>query len=282
MKVFVTGVKGQLGYDVVKELRSRNHDVVGVDIEQMDITDPASVSSVIKASNVDAVIHCAAYTAVDKAEEMPEVCRRVNVDGTQNIAEVCRELNLKMMYISTDYVFDGEGEDPFDEDAITAPTNVYGTTKRDGEVVVRQSIDRHFIVRISWVFGINGNNFVKTMLKLGKERGKVSVVDDQVGSPTYTFDLARLLVDMIESDKYGTYHAPNEGTCSWYEFACEIFRLAKMDVEVTPVDSSAFVVKAVRPKNSRLSRRRLDEEGFVRLPHWKDALKRYLDELISN
>lgn len=279
MKMLVTGVKGQLGFDVVNELTKRGHIAVGVDIDEMDITDADQVERVVRAAHPDGVIHCAAYTAVDKAEDMAEVCHKINVGGTENIAKVCRDLDIKMMYISTDYVFDGQGEDFFKEDDQTGPTNVYGQSKLDGEIVVRSLIKKHFIVRISWVFGTNGNNFIKTMIRLGKERGRVSVVNDQIGSPTYTYDLARLLVDMMETEKYGTYHAPNEGICSWYDFAVEIFNQAKMEVEVSPVGSDAFPVKATRPKNSRLSRENLDKNGFTRLPHWKDALSRYLTTL---
>lgn len=281
MKVLVTGVKGQLGFDVVNELKKRGYEAVGVDIEEMDITDFKSVQGVITASCVDSVVHCAAYTAVDKAEDFPEVCMKVNVEGTRNIAQVCRELDLKMVYISTDYVFSGTGEDPFDEYDPKGPTNVYGKSKLEGELAVMDLVKKHFIVRISWAFGYNGNNFVKTMLKLGRERGNVSVVADQIGSPTYTYDVARLLVDMLETEKYGTYHGTNEGFCSWFEFACEIFKFSKLDVEVVPVDSSKFPVKATRPKNSRLSKQELDRNGFKRLPSWEDALHRYLD-LISH
>lgn len=280
MRVLVTGVKGQLGHDVVNELEKRGYIAVGVDIDEMDITDPDSVTRVITDSKVDAVVHCAAYTAVDKAEEFPDICRSVNVEGTRNIAVVCRELDLKMIYISTDYVFSGTGSEPFGEYDPKAPTNVYGESKLGGEYAVTKLVKKHFIVRISWAFGSNGSNFVKTMLRLGKENGSVSVVDDQIGSPTYTFDVARLLVDMLPTEKYGTYHATNEGECSWYEFAVEIFRYAKMDVAVIPVDSSSFPVKAVRPKNSRLLKTELDKAGFDRLPTWEDALHRYLDQIL--
>jgi len=280
MRVLVTGVKGQLGYDVVNELIKRGHFAIGVDIDEMDITDPESVERVITEANVEAVVHCAAYTAVDKAEEFPDLCNQVNVEGTRNIAVVCRELDLKMIYISTDYVFSGTGTEPFGEYDPKAPTNVYGESKLGGELAVTKLVKKHFIVRISWAFGLNGNNFVKTMLKLGKERGSVNVVDDQIGSPTYTYDVARLLVDMLPTEKYGTYHATNEGYCSWYEFAVEIFRYAKMDVTVIQVDSSAFEVKAVRPKNSRLWKTELDKAGFAHLPTWEDALHRYLDQIL--
>lgn len=277
MKVLVTGVKGQLGYDIVKECEKRGIEAIGVDVEEMDITDANKVQQVIKNANVDAVFHCAAWTAVDKAEEEVELCTKVNVDGTYNIAKVCHDLNIKMMYFSTDYVFDGEGTHDWKEYDKRQPLNVYGQTKYEGELAVEKLVDKRFIVRISWVFGVNGNNFIKTMLRLGKERGAVSVVDDQIGSPTYTYDLAKLSVDMILTDQYGTYHATNEGVCSWYEFACEIFKQAGLDVKVTPVDSSAFPVKAKRPSNSRMSKEELDKNGFNRLPTWQDALKRYLE-----
>ncbi len=280
MKVFVTGVKGQLGHDVVKELEKRGIEAVGVDVEEMDITDAAACETVIKKAKPDAIIHCAAYTAVDAAEENVELCRRVNAEGTRNIAKVCQELDIKMMYISTDYVFNGQGERPWEPDDHREPLNVYGLTKYEGEIAVEQLVKKYFTVRIAWVFGINGKNFIKTMLRLGKERGAVSVVDDQIGSPTYTYDLARLLADMIQTDRYGRYHATNEGLCSWYEFACEIFRQAGMDsVAVTPVDSSSFPAKAKRPANSRMSKEKLEENGFKRLPAWQDALGRYLKVL---
>ncbi len=278
MKVLVTGVKGQLGYDIVKECEKRNIDAVGVDIEEMDITNPAQVKEVIKEAQVDAVIHCAAWTAVDKAEEQVDLCRKVNKDGPANIAKVCEELDIPMMYFSTDYVFNGLGEEPWMEYEEREPLNVYGQTKYEGELEVER-LKKYFTIRISWVFGLNGNNFIKTMLRLGKERGEVSVVNDQVGSPTYTYDLAKLCVDMIQTDKYGTYHATNQGYCSWYEFACEIFKQAGMNVKVNPVDSSAFPAKAVRPKNSRMNQTELDRNGFDRLPTWQDALERYLKEI---
>lgn len=276
MKVLVTGVKGQLGFDVVNECKKRNIDAIGVDIEEMDITNSMQVSAVIKNANVDAVIHCAAWTAVDKAEDEEEACRKVNKNGTENVVAVCRELDIPIMYFSTDYVFDGQGEKPWKEYDQRNPLNVYGQTKYEGELAV-EAYPKHFIIRISWVFGVNGNNFIKTMLRLGKERGEVSVVNDQIGSPTYTYDLAELCVDMIITDKYGTYHASNEGVCSWYDFACEIFKQADLDVKVTPVDSSKFPVKAIRPKNSRMSKSELARQGFNRLPVWQDALNRYLN-----
>lgn len=276
MKVLVTGVKGQLGYDIVRECQKRQIEAIGVDVQEMDITDALQVEKVIKNAKVDAVIHCAAWTAVDKAEDEVEMCRKVNKEGTENIVHVCSQLDIPMMYFSTDYVFDGLGETPWKEYDHRKPLNVYGLTKYEGELAV-ETYEKHFIIRISWVFGVNGNNFIKTMLRLGKERGEVSVVNDQIGSPTYTYDLARLCVDMIQTKEYGTYHATNEGICSWYEFACEIFKQAHMQVKVNPVDSTAFPSKALRPKNSRMSKDELDRHGFKRLPSWQDALKRYLE-----
>lgn len=278
MRLLVTGFKGQLGYDVVQEATARGIEAVGVDIDEMDITNAQQVKEVITEGNYDAVVHCAAWTAVDKAEDMPEVVHKVNAEGTKNIVDVCKELDIPVMYFSTDYVFNGKGETPWKEYDQREPLNVYGQSKYEGELAVEQ-YPKHFIIRISWVFGKNGNNFIKTMLKLGKERGAVSVVDDQVGSPTYTYDLAKLVVDMIQTEEYGTYHATNQGLCSWYEFAKEIFKQAGMDVDVTPVDSTAFPVKATRPKNSRMSQTELDKHGFTRLPSWQDALARYLKEI---
>ena len=283
MKVLVTGVKGQLGHDVMNELALRGIEGIGVDVEEMDITDRTACETVIFREKPDAVIHCAAYTAVDAAEDNLELCRKINAEGTRNIARVCKAMDIKMMYISTDYVFNGGGQRPWEPDDHREPLNVYGLTKYEGEIAVEQNIQKYFIVRIAWVFGVNGKNFIKTMLRLGKEKGAVSVVNDQIGSPTYTYDLARLLVDMIQTDKYGRYHATNEGLCSWYEFACEIFRQAGMDeVKVTPVDSDGFPAKAKRPSNSRMSKEKLTENGFERLPSWQDALGRYLKVLKEN
>ena len=279
MKVLVTGAIRQLGTDLMNELAKRGIEGIGVDVEEMDITDAEACRRVIKASGADAVIHCAAYTAVDAAEDNVELCRRINGEGTRNVAQACKEADVKLMYISTDYVFDGQGTRPWEPDDERHPLNVYGQTKYEGELAVEELSDKYFIVRIAWVFGVAGKNFIKTMLRLGKERGAVSVVDDQVGSPTYTYDLARLLVDMIQTDKYGRYHATNEGLCSWYEFAKEIFRQAGMDVPVTPVSSSEFPAKATRPSNSRMSKEKLSENGFERLPAWQDALGRFLKEI---
>ncbi len=278
MRVFVTGVRGQLGHDVVNELEKRGHGAIGVDVEEMDITDEAAVKRVISEAAPDAVIHCAAYTAVDAAEDNEELCRKVNRDGTSYIAGICRTLDIPMMYISTDYVFDGQGERPWQPDDERHPLNVYGQTKYEGELAVEQ-LSKYFIVRIAWVFGVNGKNFIKTMLNLGKTRDTLTVVNDQVGSPTYTYDLARLLVDMIETDRYGRYHATNEGLCSWYEFACEIFRQAGMAVKVLPVTSDQYPARAKRPFNSRMDKSKLTEQGFRPLPSWQDALGRYLKEL---
>lgn len=286
MKVLVTGVKGQLGYDVCRELDKRGIENIGVDIDEMDITDPVSVDKVITEANPDAVIHCAAWTAVDAAEDedKKEIVRKVNVEGPRNIAKVCKKLDIKMIQISTDYVFDGQGERPWEPSDPTGPVSVYGETKRDGENAVMELLDKYFIVRIAWVFGINGKNFVKTMLNVGKTHDVLTVVNDQWGSPTYTYDLARLLVDMVLTDKYGIYHATNEGFINWYEFAVAIFKEAGMEnVTVKPVTTAEYgISKAARPFNSRMSKDKLDENGFDRLPSWQDALKRYMVELKEN
>lgn len=281
MKVLVTGVKGQLGYDAVKELEKRGYEAIGVDIQDMDITDADSVSRVIGSCNPDAVIHCAAYTAVDAAEENEELCRKVNAEGTANIAAVCKKLDCKMIYISTDYVFNGEGERFWEPEDEKGPKSVYGQTKYEGELAVQKALDKYFIVRIAWVFGINGNNFVKTMLKLAKTHDTLRVVNDQFGSPTYTADLARLLVDMMETDRYGVYHATNEGICSWYDFACAIFEKAGLGSQMTviPVSTAEYGAKAARPANSRMSKEKLTANGFAKLPTWQSALERYLIEL---
>lgn len=282
MRILVTGARGQLGTDLMNELEKQGLEGVGVDIAEMDITDAKACMDVICGANVDAVIHCAAYTAVDAAEDNVELCRKINGEGTRNVALACKAADVKMMYISTDYVFDGKGTRPWEPDDHRDPLNVYGQTKYEGELAIEELLDRYFTVRIAWVFGVAGNNFIKTMLRLGRERGAVSVVDDQVGSPTYTYDLARLLVDMIQTDHYGRYHATNEGMCSWYEFAVEIFRQAGMDqVTVTPVSSTEFAAKAVRPENSRMSKEKLSDNGFTRLPSWQDALSRFL-QVIDN
>ena len=311
MKVLVTGVAGQLGHDVMNELAKRGYEGIGSDIAesyngiqdgtpvvsmpyvQMDITDKASVEKALTEVNADAVIHCAAWTAVDLAEDedKKDKVHAVNAEGTKNIAEVCKKLDSKMVYTSTDYVFNGQGEEPWQPDCKDyQPLNVYGQSKLDGELAVSETLDKYFIVRIAWVFGKNGNNFIKTMLKVGKNHDKLRVVNDQIGTPTYTFDLARLLVDMIETDKYGYYHATNEGGyISWYDFTKEIFRQAVEQghteygedrIIVNPVTTAEYgVSKAARPFNSRLDKKKLVENGFTPLPTWQDALGRYLKEL---
>lgn len=311
MKVLVTGVAGQLGHDVMNELAKRGYEGIGSDIAesyngiqdgtpvvsmpyvQMDITDKVSVERVLTEVNADAVIHCAAWTAVDLAEDedKKDKVHAVNAEGTKNIAEVCKKLDSKMVYTSTDYVFNGQGEEPWQPDCKDyQPLNVYGQSKLDGELAVSETLDKYFIVRIAWVFGKNGNNFIKTMLKVGKNHDKLRVVNDQIGTPTYTFDLARLLVDMIETDKYGYYHATNEGGyISWYDFTKEIFRQAVEQghteygedrITVDPVTTAEYgVSKAARPFNSRLDKKKLVENGFTPLPAWQDALGRYLKEL---
>ena len=280
MKILVTGVNGQLGHDVVEELDRRGIPCRGVDIADFDLTDGGQVRSFIEGYAPDAVIHCAAYTAVDRAEDNREACYAVNVDGTSHVAKACAEIGAQLMYISTDYVFDGRGDQPFAVDAPTGPQSVYGETKLLGEERVKAALSRYFIVRISWVFGVNGGNFVRTMLRLGREKEELSVVCDQVGSPTYTFDLAKLLCDMIVTEKYGVYHATNEGVCSWYEFACEIMKQAGLACTVKPILSKDYPAKAARPLNSRLDKRSLDQAGVARLRDWHDALRDYLSRIL--
>lgn len=282
MKVLVTGVKGQLGFDVVNELTKRGHEAIGVDIAEMDITDKLSVDTVISSVRPQAVIHCAAWTAVDAAEDNEDKVRAVNATGTKYIAEACKDIGAKLMYISTDYVFDGQGTTPWQPDCKDyKPLNVYGKTKLEGELAVANTIKEYFIVRIAWVFGVNGKNFIKTMLNVGKTHDTVRVVNDQIGTPTYTYDLARLLVDMIETDKYGYYHATNEGGyISWYDFTREIYRQAGYTTKVIPVSTREYgLFKAARPFNSRLDKSKLVENGFKPLPTWQDALARYLKEI---
>ena len=282
MKVLVTGVRGQLGFDVVNELNKRGHEAIGVDIAEMDITDKLSVDTVISSVRPQAVIHCAAWTAVDAAEDNEDKVRAVNATGTKYIAEACKDIGAKLMYISTDYVFDGQGTTPWQPDCKDyKPLNVYGKTKLEGELAVANTIKEYFIVRIAWVFGVNGKNFIKTMLSVGKTHDTVRVVNDQIGTPTYTYDLARLLVDMIETDKYGYYHATNEGGyISWYDFTREIYRQAGYTTKVIPVSTREYgLSKAARPFNSRLDKSKLVENGFKPLPTWQDALARYLKEI---
>lgn len=292
MKVLVTGTAGQLGFDLMRELNKRNIEAVGADRNDFDITDAQVTEKFIMQANPDAVVHCAAYTAVDAAEDNVDLCRKINVDGTENIAKICAKIGAKMLYISTDYVYgddsgariQGQGMmvKSHEVDDVTHPLNIYGQSKLDGELEVKKYLQKYFIVRTSWVFGKNGNNFVKTMLRLGKEREQLTVVNDQIGSPTYTVDLAKLCVDMILTDKYGLYHATNEGYCSWAEFAAEIMQQANLQCKIVPITSAEYPVKAKRPFNSRLSKDCLDKNGFARLPKWQDAVKRYLSERIED
>lgn len=280
MKVLVTGVTGQLGYDVAKELERRHIEYKGVGSKDMDLTVPSEVEKVVTAYHPDAVIHCAAYTAVDKAEDEYGRAMDVNAKGTLALAKAAKKIGAKMLYISTDYVFDGKGTEPFAVDAPKGPLNVYGLTKLFGEEAVQMVLEKYFIVRISWVFGKNGNNFIKTMVRLGQTHEELTVVADQWGSPTYTADLAPLLCDMVETDKYGVYHATNEGITNWAEFAAEIMKAAGLPCRIKPIPSSDYPTKATRPLNSRLDKSSLDRAGFKRLPEWRDALKRYMgDEL---
>lgn len=279
MKVLVTGVTGQLGYDCVRELETRGIACRGVSSRDFSLTDRKKARQYIEAYRPDVILHCAAYTAVDRAEDEAEACEAVNAEGTRMLAEICRDMDAKMIYISTDYVFPGDGTQFYEPDDRKAPQNEYGASKLHGEAAVQELLDKYFIVRISWVFGSNGQNFIRTMLRLSQSHDALTVVADQIGSPTYTRDLAVLLADMAASDKYGVYHATNEGTCSWAEFAAEVFRQAGKAVKVTPVPSAAYPTKAVRPKNSRLSKRCLDAAGFSRLTDWQDAVRRYLTEI---
>ena len=277
IKILVTGVTGQLGYDVVQELTKRNIECLGTSSKDFDIRDAAATLKFIETYAPDAVVHCAAYTAVDKAEDEPALCMKINEAGTRNIALVCKKINAKMVYLSTDYVFPGIGSWYHDIETATAPLNVYGKSKLAGEKVVQDILEAYFIVRVSWVFGKNGSNFVKSMLQLAQDHTELSIVGDQIGSPTYTVDLAILLCDMIATEAYGIYHAANEGICSWAEFAEEIFRLADRPVHVTAIQSSDYHTKALRPLNSRLEKGKLVQAGFHRLPVWQDAVKRYLE-----
>lgn len=279
MRILVTGASGQLGYDVERELERRGIEHLGTSSRELDITDREAVERLMAAYRPDAAIHCAAYTKVDLAEDEPERCWAVNADGTRNLAATCREIGAKMLYISTDYVFPGTGEQFRRTDDPVSPVNTYGRSKLAGELTVQSLLETYFIVRISWVFGKNGNNFVKTMLRLAETRTELSVVCDQIGSPTYTADLAPLLCDMVQTERYGVYHATNEGTCAWSEFAEAIFELAGRQVVVHPIPTSAYPTRAVRPLNSRMSKERLRDNGFQELPEWKNALARYLKEI---
>lgn len=280
MKVLVTGANGQLGYDLMRRLEARGIAHRGIDIADCDLTDAAATRAYLLAYAPDRVIHCAAYTQVDRAESEPELCRRINADATRTIAEACRTMGSAMVYVSTDYVFGGEGDAPFETDSPRDPRSVYGRTKAEGEDAVMAALNAYYIVRTSWVFGVNGKNFVRTMLRLGAEKDCLNVVDDQIGSPTYTDDLARLLCDMIETDRYGIYHATNEGLLSWAQFAVAIMEKAGLGCRVHPVPSSEYPAAAARPLNSRLSKKSLDDAGFCRLPAWEDALDRFLAQVM--
>ena len=277
--VLITGILGQLGYDLSKELTKRGVEFIAPSLEELELTTEAGAKNFILDKKPDIVAHCAAYTAVDKAESESELALTVNGFGTRWVAEACRDIGAKMIYISTDYVFGGDGRTPYEVNDEKKPVNIYGRSKLLGEDAVSALVEKHFIVRTSWVFGINGNNFIKTMLKLAETKNHLRVVNDQIGSPTYTVDLAKLLADMAASEKYGTYHATNEGFCSWAEFAREIFEQAGLEVEVEGIPTLEYPTPARRPFNSRLSKKSLDEAGFQRLPDWQDALKRYLVEL---
>lgn len=282
MKILVTGSKGQLGYDVVKSLEAQGIECCGADREDFDLTDRRQVFDYIRAYRPSAVVHCAAYTAVDRAEDEKQACFGVNVLGTRYIAEACGLWDAKLVYISTDYVFDGAGREPFEISHLPRPINHYGMTKYLGEQEVQKWMARYFILRVSWVFGINGSNFVTSILRLTGERSGLGVVSDQIGSPTYTLDLARLICDMVQTDKYGVYHATNEGFCSWYEFACHIMRECGLKSNLYPIKTKEYLTKASRPLNSRLSKVSLDMSGFQRLPDWRDALSRYIREMAGN
>jgi dTDP-4-dehydrorhamnose reductase len=278
MKVVVTGAAGQLGKDVLLELERKNHQAYGLDRQQLDITIEEDVMACISEVKPDVILHCAAYTNVDAAEENEDAAYAVNAAGTEYLAKAASQNGAKMLYVSTDYVFDGSANKPYEVDEPTKPLGAYGRTKLAGEQLLQKNLDEFFIVRTAWVFGIHGNNFVKTMLRLGKERGEVGVVHDQVGSPTYTVDLAQFMVELMETDKYGVYHATNSGICSWYEFAVEIFKQAEMDVKVNPLTTDQFPRPAARPKYSVLSKRRIEQEGLNPLRDWKKALGAYLEE----
>jgi dTDP-4-dehydrorhamnose reductase len=282
MRVLVTGAKGQLGYDIVKRLELQNIENLGIGRDEIDITDKQATIRFIGEYKPNVVIHCAAYTSVDKAEEEKEKCYSINVNGTRHIAEACSNVDAAMVYISTDYVFNGDNKEPYEIGHTPDPICYYGQTKYFGELEVKKYLKKYYIVRISWVFGQNGSNFVKTMLNLGKRRSEIRVVADQIGSPTYTYDAAKMIYNLIAAGKYGTYHCTNEGFCSWYEFAKEIFRLAGYDIAVTPICSGEYHIKAKRPGSSRLSKHSLDVNGLERLPEWKDALKRFLNEICLN
>ncbi|MGY6528290.1 MAG: dTDP-4-dehydrorhamnose reductase [Cyanobacterium sp.] len=279
ISILITGKDGQLGYDVIKELSQTGAKIIATTKEDLDITNSAQTRQFILDTNPDIIIHCAAYTAVDQAEDEKDTCYSVNVQGTKNITQVAQEINAKLVYISTDYVFDGSGNNPHSITDSINPLNYYGQTKAQGEEIVRNLIKQHFVIRTSWVYGINGNNFVKTMIRLAKSKNIIQVVDDQIGAPTYTKDLARFISDLIKTDNYGTHHGVNEGYCSWYKFALEIFTQLSTDIEIIPISSHDYITKAQRPMNSRLCTANIENIGLQKFPHWKNALKRYLTEI---
>lgn len=278
MKVLVTGAKGQLGQDVVLELSRKNHEVFGMDRGQLDITDEQRVQAVISDIQPDVILHCAAYTNVDAAEENEDTAYLINALGTKYLAQAAKQAGAKMLYVSTDYVFDGTASEPYKTNEVTKPLGAYGRTKLAGEEFLKETLEQFFIVRTAWVFGVHGNNFVKTMLRLGEERGEVGVVHDQVGSPTYTVDLAKFMIELMETNKYGIYHATNDGICSWYEFAVEIFRQAGLKVKVNPLTTEQFPRPAARPKYSVLSKKKIKDAGLSPIRDWKEALAAYLEE----
>jgi len=281
LKFMVTGVNGQLGHDVMMKLKSLKLDVIAPSRDELDLTNKDQVKKYIIKEKADVIIHCAAYTAVDKAEDEKDLCYLVNVEGTRAVAEAAKEINAKVVYVSTDYVFDGLGQEPHSEEKEPNPINYYGYTKEQGEKIVRELIDKHFIVRTSWVYGLNGNNFVRTMLKLAESRNEINVVSDQIGAPTYTKDLAEFVVKLVQTNSYGTYHGVNEGYCSWHKFAISIFEKSVIDMKVNPISSDDYPTKAKRPLNSRLSKENSDKSGIDRMPHWEDAITRFIEELNS-
>ncbi len=281
MKVLVTGAHGQLGQEVLHELEKRRHTCIGVDVKEMDIVNYEKVEYIIKESDVEAVIHCAAYTAIDEAEKQENLCNKVNIEGTKNVAQVCGMQDIKMLYISTDCVFNGLGNQAWSPGDVIEPLNVFGQSKYNGELEVIQYVKSFYIVRTSWLYGVNGENYVTSMLDQGSKNGKIYVSEKQVGTPTYTYDLARLLVDLIETEKYGVYHASNEGSCSKFEFACELFKICGMDVKVIPVSEESYDLRGIYPINSKLDHKKIEENGFRSLPNWKNALERYVKRIGS-
>lgn len=277
MDILVTGITGQLGYDVCKEIEKRGHVCIGVDRNEMDLTNPSQIKSCIYKYLPQAIIHCGAYTAVDLAQGNEHICTEINSNSVKELSLCAKDMDIPLIYISTDYVFDGTKEGIYNEEDIPNPINVYGKTKYKGEVYIREILEKYYIIRISWVFGKNGKNFIDTMLKLSKEKNEINVINDQIGSPTYTADLAPLIIDMLETDKYGTYHVTNEGFCTWYEFAKEIFAIKDIDIKINPIKTSDYPTKAQRPLNSRLSKEKLIKMGFKPLRSWKLAIKDYLD-----